>query len=238
MNTEIQASKTLGYWALIPAAGIGSRMGIKTPKQFLDLGGQMMIERVVGTFASHPRIDGVVVGLSPNSDTAEAAKAIESKVFGIFEGGDTRASTVLNGLQHLIERDVSQADWVLVHDSNRPFLRHEDIDFLLDSVEDDQNGAVMCAPVYDTVKQSDRGRIEKTLPRGNIFRAQTPQMFKVGILKQALRKSEQSGIQVSDESQAIEVIGMSPKIVIGPPRNIKITTADDWLIAKALLSAG
>ncbi len=227
--------ESIQYWALIPAAGIGSRMGSDIPKQFLKLGDRMIIQWGIEALVGHSMVSGVAVGLSQAEYSGARADSVHSSGAGIFVGGVTRAHTVLNGLQYLCEEGAAQDDWVLVHDANRPFIQHSDIDLLIGSAGSDRCGAVMCAPVYDTVKQTASGHVAKTLPRESIFRAQTPQMFKIGMLRHALGKALGDGIEVSDESQAMEYCGTCPKVVVGPSRNIKITTPDDWLIAQALL---
>ncbi len=197
----------------------------------------MVIEWVIDAFISHPKISGVAVGLSKNNDNEDRLKARSKNLVSIFEGGEVRSKTVMNGLQHFIDSNVSKSDWAIIHDSNRPFVTSEDIDRLIESIGNDENGGVMCLPVHDTVKHSKFDRVTETLPRQNIFRAQTPQMFKVGTLLDALQRCVEMGVNVSDESQAIELYGLTPQIVMGSSKNLKITTQDDWLVANALLNA-
>ena len=224
------------YWGLIPAAGVGQRMNTDTPKQFMTVGDRKMIEWTVRALASHQSIEGVFIGLSAESEHWELVRSIHPKVIGVFAGGDTRTETVLNGLSHMIGLNHSEEDWILVHDCNRPFLSEDEITELIHSVGDDVNGGILCQPVYDTMKHESKGRISKTLPRGELFRAQTPQMFRLGMLWQALKKSFAAGVEVTDESQAVERLGYHPRLIPGRSLNMKITTTEDLKLAEALLS--
>lgn len=195
----------------------------------------MVIERAVEPFATHQSVAGVYVGIAPEEQSSDWLSDGCCEVSGVFEGAATRSQTVLNGLNHMIGQGISEDDWALVHDSNRPFLQRQDIDAMIEEVGNDPNGGVMCVPVHDTVKQSHDGHVAETLSREKLYRAQTPQMFKIGSLAQALQQAIEDGVEVTDESQAMERQGMRPRIVPGRPENIKLTTPDDWAVADALL---
>ena len=224
------------YWGVIPAAGIGQRMNARIPKQFMQLGSHRLIEWTIRSLASHQSIEGIFVGLSADSEYSDWVKSIHTKVLDVYEGGNTRTETVLNGIHHILARGCSVDDWLLVHDSNRPFLSADEITNLIREIGDDENGGILSQPIFDTVKLETAGRISKTLPRGNLFRAQTPQMFKLGMLKRALENCFEAGVEVTDESQAIEHLGYHPRLVPGRAANIKITTADDMKLAETILS--
>ena len=224
------------YWVVIPAAGIGQRMNARIPKQFMQLGDHRLIEWTIRSLASHQSIEGIYVGLSADSEYSDWVKSIHTKVLDVYHGGLSRTETVLNGIHHMLAHGCSVEDWLLVHDSNRPFLSADEITDLIREIGDDENGGILCQPVYDTVKLEASGHVSKTLPRGNLYRAQTPQMFKLGILRRALEDCIEAGLQVTDESQAIEHLGYCPRLVPGRAANIKITTADDMKLAEAILS--
>lgn len=223
------------YWGLIPAAGVGQRMGASIPKQFLKIGGRTIIEWTVLALAKHKSIDGLYVGLSDTELYGKQIKSIHSKVIDVYCGSDSRAGTVLNGIEHLMEMGGSPEDWLLVHDANRPFLTSDEVTCLIASVGDDPNGGIVGYPVVDTLKLIQEGCIRETLDRINYCRALTPQMFKIGLLREALSQCVQQGIDVTDESQAMEKMGYRPKLVVGSSTNIKITTPADLKVAKAMI---
>lgn len=223
------------YWGLIPAAGVGQRMGAAIPKQFLKIGDKTLIERTMLALAEHDRIEGLCVGLPDVEEYGEHIKSVHSKVMDVFCGSDTRSGTVLNGIQHLINLGCSTDDWLLVHDANRPFLTKDEVTHLIESVGDDENGGIVGLPVIDTLKLSKEGSICKTMNRENCYRALTPQMFKLGLLHDALSQCMQQGIVVTDESQAMEKMGFRPKMVVGSSTNIKITTPSDLEFAKVMV---
>ncbi len=208
------------------------------PKQYMHLGGRKIIDWTVRSLVDHERIEGVFVGLAANDDHQDWVRALHPKVLDVFGGGDTRSETVHNGLAHMLRQGCSGEDWVLVHDSNRPFLSSSEITDLILKVGDDDNGGLLSLPIHDTVKRDSRGRVSETLPRGELFRAQTPQMFKLGLLNTALEQCIRNDQQVTDESQAMEMLGYRPLLVQGRDSNIKITTPDDLRIASAICELG
>ncbi len=206
------------------------------PKQFLPLGDKSILEMSVTALGAHDRIEGVCIGVSQSYLDDAALNDLHPKVIGTYLGGATRTETVAKGLDYLLQRGSSPDDWILVHDSNRPLLALSDVDALISAVELTRDGGILCQPIYDTVKYSESDRISKTLSRSHLYRAQTPQMFTIGSLSQALRAALRSGAEITDESQAIEKFaGLSPLLIPGQASNIKITTPEDLEIAKLFI---
>lgn len=223
------------FHVIIPAAGSGSRMGAELPKQYLSLLGRPIISHTLTVFSASPRISSVYVVL--NAEDADWQRFVPepgSKINILRCGGKTRAATVLNGLL-AIEDAVGAEDWVLVHDAARPGLNAALLDRLLDELQGDPVGGLLAIPLADTLKRADaENRVEKTEPRENLWRAQTPQMFRYGMLREALQAA---GDQPTDEAQAIEAMGYRAKLVQGELRNLKITYPQDLAIAEAILEA-
>ncbi len=220
------------FHVIIPAAGSGSRMATVLPKQYVSLLDRPMIAWTLDTFLACERIASVHLALSPDDHHWQAHQIHHPKLSILHCGGETRAVTVLNALKGL---DVDDADWVLVHDAARPGLTHELLDHLLDEVQDDEVGGLLAIPVSDTLKRADaKLRVASTESRDGLWQAQTPQMFRYGILKDALTKA---GGKPTDEAEAVEALGFSPKLVTGQLRNLKITYSQDLALAEAILAA-
>ena len=220
------------FHVIIPAAGSGSRMATVLPKQYVSLLDRPMIAWTLDTFLACERIASVHLALSPDDHHWQAHQIHHPKLSILHCGGETRAVTVLNSLTVL---DVDDADWVLVHDAARPGLTHELLDHLLDEVQDDEVGGLLAIPVSDTLKRADaKLRVASTESRDGLWQAQTPQMFRYGILKDALTKA---GGKPTDEAEAVEALGFSPKLVTGQLRNLKITYSQDLALAEAILAA-
>jgi 2-C-methyl-D-erythritol 4-phosphate cytidylyltransferase len=220
------------FHVIIPAAGSGSRMATVLPKQYVSLLDRPMIAWTLDTFLACERIASVHLALSPDDHHWQAYQIHHPKLSILHCGGETRAVTVLNALKVL---DVDDADWVLVHDAARPGLTHELLDHLLDEVQDDEVGGLLAIPVSDTLKRADaKLRVASTESRDGLWQAQTPQMFRYGILKDALTKA---GGKPTDEAEAVEALGFSPKLVTGQLRNLKITYSQDLALAEAILAA-
>jgi 2-C-methyl-D-erythritol 4-phosphate cytidylyltransferase len=220
------------FHVIIPAAGSGSRMATVLPKQYVSLLDRPMIAWTLDTFLACERIASVHLALSPDDHHWQAHQIHHPKLSILHCGGETRAVTVLNALKVL---DVDDTDWVLVHDAARPGLTHELLDHLLDEVQDDEVGGLLAIPVSDTLKRADaKLRVASTESRDGLWQAQTPQMFRYGILKDALTKA---GGKPTDEAEAVEALGFSPKLVTGQLRNLKITYSQDLALAEAILAA-
>ena len=225
-------------YALIPAAGSGSRMGAELPKQYLPLLGKPMIHHTLSIFCVHPAISRVFVILSPDDTGWEQYdfSALGDKVEVLRCGGATRAETVLNGLNAIADQTKAD-DWILVHDAARPCLTQSMLDGLLAELADDETGGLLAVPVADTLKREGKnGRVDHTEPRAGLWRAQTPQMFRYGLLRAALRASGTDA--PTDEAQAVEFLGRAPQLVMGDGHNLKVTYPEDLVIAELLLKNG
>jgi 2-C-methyl-D-erythritol 4-phosphate cytidylyltransferase len=224
------------YWAVIPAAGTGSRMGVASPKQYLPLHGKTVLEHSVARIAHHPRIAGTVVVIA--AEDHEGPRLVHSngdQSLLFVQGGAERCHSVLNGLLALAGR-AAPNDWVLVHDAARPCVRREDIDRLLEQLQDHPVGGLLGIPVTDTKKRTDtQGNVIETVRREGLWRAATPQMFRYEILLQALQTVLKRGLTVTDEAAAVEMAGYTPRMVEGHADNIKITRPQDLALAELYL---
>lgn len=225
------------FWALIPAAGAGRRMGGATPKQYLELAGRPLIDHALARFVDHPRIAGVLVVLDPTDDRwGDTAYAGHPRVRRV-DGGAERCHSVLNGLEALAAL-ASGEDWVLVHDAARPCLRPADLEKMLETLADDPIGGILAVPVHDTMKRADRsGRIGATVDRQALWHALTPQMFRLGLLREALSGVVGAGDLVTDEAEAVERLGLAPRLVEGHTDNLKVTRPEDLSLARFFLES-
>ena len=224
------------YFALVPAAGSGSRLGSSTPKQYLEIAGRPVLHHTLRRLAAEPRLDGIFVVLAPgDTDFAVAVGAdLGPRIRPLYCGGETRAASVYNGLIAARD-DVSGDDWVLVHDAARPCLSAEALDRLIAEVGEDDAGGLLAIPVADTLKRGDGdNRVEATERREGLWQAQTPQMFRYGFLVEALRRTGVGG--VTDEASAVERLGLKPRLVMGDVRNFKITYPQDLELAELILA--
>ena len=220
------------FFALVPAAGFGARMGHELPKQYLPLAGQPMIFHALNTLCSCPEISTVFVVLAPDDTHFHTYdwSRFGDKLQPLFCGGEKRSDTVLNGL---LASELEPDDWVLVHDAARPCLTQAHLAKLIAELRDDAVGGILAIPVADTLKRADANdRILRTESREQLWQAQTPQMFRAGLLTQAL----QNAPQVTDEASAIEALGLQPKLVLSEPTNFKVTYPQDLLLAELLLT--
>jgi 2-C-methyl-D-erythritol 4-phosphate cytidylyltransferase len=231
MNDAVQPS----LWVLIPAAGLGRRMGTALPKQFLRLGSRTVLEHTLSIFLEHPAIRGVVLVLGVGADVPGVGTERDRGRLFEVPGGAERADSVRNGLEFLARRGNPQ-DWVLVHDAARPCLPPEDLERLIRTLMEDPIGGILAAPSTDTLKLSDgEGRVQETLDRDRVWRALTPQMFRLGLLREALNAARAAGVSVTDEASAMERQGFRPRLVEGSPMNIKITRPEDLDAARVYL---
>lgn len=223
-------------WALVPAAGVGRRMGHTLPKQYLQLGSQMVIEHTLQRLLDHPRIAGVCVARSPEDRWwAQTRFATHPRVRCIL-GGAERSDSVLRLLEAL-SGWVPEEDWVLVHDAVRPCLRERDIDRLIDTLWGHPVGGLLGMPVRDTLKRVDAlQQVETTLDRQGLWHAFTPQMFRLGALRQAHAGALSAGVLVTDEAAAMEWSGWRPELVTGSADNLKITQPEDLVLAAFYLA--
>ncbi len=223
------------FWVVVPAAGSARRMGGAVPKQYLPLAGRAVIEWSLAPFLAHERTAGIVVALSAEDRRwPHLAFASDAKIATTI-GGAERMDSVLAGLRALQDR-ATPDDWVLVHDAARPCLSAIDLDRLLNELNDDDVGGLLAAPVVDTLKRADDGgRVAQTVTRDKLWRALTPQMFRLDILQRALDAAVAQRIAVTDEAQAVEALGLQPKLVAGDADNIKITLPEDLPRAERIL---
>ncbi|MFM7969285.1 2-C-methyl-D-erythritol 4-phosphate cytidylyltransferase [Aeromonas sp. A-5] len=218
-----------GLTAIVPAAGIGSRMGADCPKQYLTLAGKTILEHTLGCLLSHPAIARVIVALAPHDEWFEQlAMAADPRILRV-EGGIERAYSVLNALH------VAHGKWVLVHDAARPCLCHSDLDKLITTAMA-CDGAILGSRVRDTMKRTDgAGNIVATVEREQLWHALTPQMFPTGTLKRALEEGLALGALITDEASAMERAGFTVKMVEGRADNIKVTRPEDLSLAELFL---
>lgn len=223
------------YFALVPAAGTGSRMGEGLAKQYLPLAGRPMIYHAVRTLCQCSRISQVYVVLSVNDKTWPEYDWSEftGSLKPLYCGGATRAGSVLNGLK-AAQDQIRSDDWVLVHDAVRPCLAAGKLDTLLNELAGDEVGGLLAVPVADTLKRDDGdGRVMRTEQRDQLWQAQTPQMFRCGLLLRALDGAQ--GLDPTDESSAVEALGLKPKLVKGDAHNLKVTYPEDLALAETIL---
>jgi 2-C-methyl-D-erythritol 4-phosphate cytidylyltransferase len=219
------------FIALVPAAGSGSRMGLALPKQYLPLAGRPMLHHTLAALLAHPRIDAVVLALAPD-DRYWQDDLRDARLQVLRCGGATRAATVGQALAALAAY-CADDDWLLVHDAARPCLSQAELSGLLDSLQDDPVGGLLAVPVADTLKRADAaGRVAQTPDRRDLWQAQTPQMFRYGLLCRALRAA---GDAVTDEASAIEHLGLAPRLVAGRRSNLKLTYAGDRELVEWIL---
>jgi len=223
------------YFAVVPAAGTGSRMGAARPKQYLALAGRPVLAHTLARLASEPRIETIVVCIARDDRWwPEVAGTLDAPVT-VADGGAERAHSVLNGLDALAG-SARPTDWVLVHDAVRPCLRPADLHRLIEATAADPVGGLLAARVSDTLKRADAaGRVEETVGREGLWRALTPQIFRFGLLRDALVASLDQGQVVTDEAAAVERLGARPLLVEGHSDNIKITVAPDLGLAERVL---
>ncbi|MFN3829518.1 MAG: 2-C-methyl-D-erythritol 4-phosphate cytidylyltransferase [Tepidimonas ignava] len=222
-------------WALVPAAGTGSRSGLPVPKQYQRLGPRCVLDHTLAALCAVPDLAGVAVVLAPDDDHPWTPPQ-GVQVWRV--GGATRAASVLAGLRQWQAHGARDDDWVLVHDAARCLLQPGDVAALLDACRDDPVGGLLALPLADTLKQADAsGRVLATLPRDDKWLAQTPQMFRLGVLARALQAHEATGFAgITDEASAVEALGLAPRLVRGRTHNIKLTYPEDFAVAQALLS--
>jgi 2-C-methyl-D-erythritol 4-phosphate cytidylyltransferase len=223
-------------FALIPAAGTGARMGAALSKQYLMLAGKPLLYHALNCVCSHAAIERVFVVLAPgDAHFAQHKWPFAAKLTPLYCGGQTRAASVFNGL--LAARNgIDSSDWVLVHDAARPCLASAVLEHLIKSLREESTGGLLALPVVDTLKRGDPDAyVVQTEPRANLWQAQTPQMFRYRLLLEALHAIDPA--LATDEASAIEGLGLRPKLVMGDPRNLKVTCPEDLALAELILKS-
>ena len=227
---------TADIWAVLPAAGRGTRFGGDTPKQYLQAGGQSLLAHALDALLAHPRVAGVVVALAADDDCWPGWTKRLGKPVLRCEGGGERADSVLAALR-MVPGDGRGDPLVLVHDAARPNLHRDDLDRLIAAAETSADGAILAAPVRDTLKRADADAcIVATETRAGLWRAMTPQAFRRGALIDALERARADGVVVTDEAMAIERTGAHPRLVEGREDNLKVTTSADLALVDHLRS--
>jgi len=224
-------------WALLPAAGSGRRFGGEVPKQYLHAAGKPLIAHALESLLSHPAIEGAVVALAEGDPRWPGWTSLHGKPVIACVGGAERADSVLAALRALPE-GVAGDELLLVHDAARPNLCAEDITKLVEAASAHADGAILAAPVRDTLKRADAdARIAATEPRAGLWRALTPQAFRRDLLLCALEAARADGVVATDEAMAVERLGRHPALVEGREDNIKVTTPADLALAEFLLQS-
>ena len=223
-------------WAVVPAAGVGKRVGDALPKQYLRLHHQTILEWSLERLLQVPTIQKIVVALSDGDEYWPELKIMAHERIETAEGGFERCHSVLNGL-HVLNRLADDADWVLVHDAARPCVRVADIENLIATANKHEQGGILAMPVRDTMKLSNKNNeIECTVNRDSLWHALTPQLFKFAELKQALQTALEDGFELTDEASAMEYAGQKPLLVAGHSDNIKVTLPEDLHLAAHFLT--
>ncbi len=222
------------FFALVPCAGSGSRAGTAAPKQYAAVAGRPLVAHTLDALGRVGRLAAALVVLAPDDDRfKQEMPGFEGERAWIARvGGASRAETVANGLAELRTRGAQAHDWVLVHDAARCLLRPEWVDQLIDACADDPVGGLLALPLADTLKSESGGRVQATVDRQGKWAAQTPQMFRLGLLSQALAAA---GAGLTDEASAVEALGLAPKLVRGEFENLKVTWPGDFALAERLL---
>ncbi len=219
-------------WVIVPAAGIGSRMGTESPKQYLRLAGKTLLEHTLERLLEIPRLEAVLVPLHPEDHFWHSLPIAGHEKIIPVPGGRERSDSVLNAMRAIAADDQ---DWVLVHDAARPCVRVACIARLIEQLQNHPVGGILGVPVADTLKRVESQTIETTVDRGPLWQAQTPQMMRYGLLRQALEQALADGRAITDEASALEHIGYRPKMVAGRRDNIKVTHPEDLAMAEMIL---
>ncbi|WOJ94596.1 2-C-methyl-D-erythritol 4-phosphate cytidylyltransferase [Congregibacter variabilis] len=216
-------------WAVVPAAGSGSRMASSESKQYLKIGGRSLLDWSVGALLAYPKLRACVVAV-PETDVQQSREgSLGDARVSFCAGGSSRAASVAAALAALPAEDE---DWVLVHDAARPCLAPQDLHSLVQNVSSTGVGGLLAVPITDTLKRADgQARVMTTIDRAGIWSAQTPQMFRVGELRSALDAARESGFVVTDEASAMEAAGFDVQLVQGSVANLKVTYASDMQLA-------
>ena len=225
------------YYLIMPASGKGSRMNMPLPKQYLMLdNGSTVLDQSLATLLSIRQISGCVIAISEDDEHFSMSTfSSHDKILTTTIGGDERFHSVLNALNELV-KFARKDDWVLVHDAVRPCIKKKDVERLIKVVDNNPVGGILATSIVDTLKMTKDEHIVSTVNRNNLFHAQTPQMFRIGILKRALEEALLDKVHITDEAEAIERLGYSIKIIPNSKSNIKITHTDDLELANYYLN--
>lgn len=228
--SNVKQAQSVQYWAVVPAAGVGRRMNVDIPKQYLEIQGKTLIEHTLERLLDFPLLKKIVVVLDKNDRFYKDIDLLRDERILLAEGGAERYQSVLNGLNVLSEL-ASENDWVMVHDVARPCIRRSDLDWLVNQLSDHSVGGILGNPVRDTMKRTEGTAISETVDRNNLWHALTPQMFRMKLLQDAMQQAIDDDMPVTDEASAIEYAGKQPMMVEGHPDNIKVTRGTDLALA-------
>jgi 2-C-methyl-D-erythritol 4-phosphate cytidylyltransferase len=223
-----------GIVAVVPAAGVGSRMKADRPKQYLTINATTILEHTVNKLLAHPQVSKVVIAVSEGDPYFPELSLSQHPDVVRVKGGSERADSVLSALNYIQESHLGE--WVMVHDAARPCIQQDDIDKLIEAALSHPVGGILAAPVRDTMKRGVDGQIDHTVERANLWHALTPQMFRTLPLQQALTEALEQGVSITDEASAFEWKGASPALVAGRSDNFKVTQPEDLALAEFYLS--
>lgn len=224
----------MALWCIVPAAGKGLRVGGTLPKQYLALKNSTVMQCTLDRLSQLP-VQAIIIPVAEDDQTAMQLTYQKPSLLRFVAGGKERADSVLAGLD-AISHEAAQDDWVLVHDVARPCVRLSDIEKLIAAVADSPVGGLLANRVRDTMKRGDNALVQETVARDNLWHALTPQLFRYGLLRDALQQAHQTNQTITDEAQAIERLGLSPLLVEAAQDNIKITWPDDLALAEVFLA--
>lgn len=228
-------------WAVVPAGGSGSRMNATVPKQYLLLNGAPILHHTLNRLSQVESIAGLVVGIARGDEYWQKSAFIHPKLVATVEAGEHRVDTVLNCLLELEKRGASTADdWALVHDAARPCVRPDEIARLMNTCLRERSGGILALALSDTIKRAINVdgslRVKQTVSRDNLWRAMTPQLFKISDLLAAIQSAKSNKLEITDEASAMEAAGFQPLIVPCSSDNIKITYPEDLRLAEMILA--
>lgn len=233
--TDARAQMKHRYRAIVPAAGVGLRMATDRPKQYLPLCGSTVLRHTLEKLHAIDEIVSILVMIRSGDPWFSGASVAGLDRVAVVEGGAERCDSVRLGLEAM-QADARDGDWILVHDAVRPCVTQADILSLLATLSGDPVGGLLASPVRETLKRVDRGgQVSETVDRSGIWAAATPQLFRYGLLRDALKGAAKAGLPMTDEAAAIEWAGYRPRIVEGSPDNLKITHPADLALAERIL---
>ncbi|HIG89310.1 2-C-methyl-D-erythritol 4-phosphate cytidylyltransferase [Candidatus Thioglobus sp.] len=226
------------YYLIVPASGIGTRMKSDLPKQYLKLNnGLSVLDQTLKTLLSINKITGCIIAIANEDTLFKKSKFYKHlKILAKVAGGKERFHSVISALNTL-KLFANDNDWVLVHDAARPCVNAKEVMTLMNKLKNHPTGGLLATPVVDTVKQATNNIIEKTLDRSNLWQAQTPQMYRFGVLSKALENVTKNNLSITDEASAIELLGLESVIIPSSKSNLKITTPEDLELANFYLNS-
>lgn len=225
------------YWAIVPAAGAGRRMGSEVPKQYLPLLGRPVIQHTLEKLAAVEEVCGIVIALAPDDAYWSNLNLSLEKPLIVVEGGQERVHSVNNAVEYFYQQEMKVPDWFLVHDAARPCVRPEEIRELINLLREHPCGGILAARVRDTMKRSNAdSEIQETVARENLWHALTPQLFRSQVLREALMASLDQPEKITDEASAVEALGYVPGLIEARMDNIKITRPEDLALAEFFLN--